>query len=103
MDLIRDGQEIAKDRAIAMASTGWWEGVPDIDVVRFQLFQRCLCMDFSDFYGAVERVLGRPVYTHEFAKPELLRDEFLGGRERPTFQEILDQIPEEKRAVIMNA
>jgi len=33
-------------------------------------------MDFGDFHEAIEKVLGRPVWTHEFARPQILRDEF---------------------------
>jgi len=45
--------------------------------------------------------LGRGVFTHEFglnAKGIYL--ELIGEQDPPTFQEILDLIPEEKRMVI---
>ena len=57
-------------------------------------------MPFSVFHEAVEKVLDRPVWTHEFALPERLRAEMLGERSAPTFKEILDLIPAEKKIVI---
>ena len=32
-----------------------------------------LCGDFSDFHEYVEEILGRPVWTHEFANIELMQ------------------------------
>jgi hypothetical protein len=34
---------------------------------------RLFC-DFADFHAYAERLLGRPVWTHEFADAELWRD-----------------------------
>lgn len=31
----------------------------------------CVCGDFSKFHAAVEAKLGRPVWTHQFAEPEV--------------------------------
>ena len=70
------------------------------DIVMFQLFQNRLCMDFGDFHEAIEKVLGRPVYTHEFAHPENLQQELLGDKPAPTLEEIIDLIPKEKRIII---
>ena len=42
----------------------------------FQLYEERLCMPFPLFHKAVEEALGRPVYTHEFAGVENLRQEF---------------------------
>ena len=33
-----------------------------------------LMTDFSEFHGFVEKRLGRPVYTHEFASKELMEE-----------------------------
>lgn len=59
-----------------------------------------LCLDFSRFHEAVEKVLQRPVFTHEFAEPDELKKEYLGVKEAPTLEEIINLIPEEKRIVI---
>lgn len=89
------------DQAIKLAESEWWKSVSDEDIVKFQLFEDRLCMPFGDFHGAVEKVLGRPVWTHEFAFPEGLRKEFLKDKPAPTFEEIMNLIPEEKRIVVL--
>ncbi len=62
--------------AITKAKSGWWKGATACEIVRFQLFEEKLCMDFPDFHTAVEKCLMRLVYTHEFAAPEHLIQEF---------------------------
>ena len=89
-----------KDEAVALGKTDWWKTRTADEIVRFQLFEERLCMDFGDFQMAVQEALGRPVWTHEFADDERLKAEFLGDREPPTMQEILDMIPEAKRIVV---
>ena len=64
------------DEAIAIAKTGWWKGEDPRQIVAFQLYEDLLCMDFGDYHEATEKALGRPVWTHEFARPQDLRDEF---------------------------
>ena len=93
------------EQAIALAETGWWKDRTPEDIVSFQLFipDGLLCMDFGDFQRAVEKCLGRPVYSHEFGTVgwKRLQAEFLKEKQAPTFQEILDLIPPEKRIVIL--
>ena len=48
----------------------------NLEIVKFQLFEPKMCMPFSVFQKAVEDVLGRPVYTHEFADSDKLITEF---------------------------
>src|SRR5258708_4934051 len=57
--------------AAAMEKYGenhWWE--PDVDPRKFAYYQLhedlMLCAKFSQLHSAVELLLGRPVYTHEF-------------------------------------
>ena len=88
---------MTREEAIALAETGWWKTASDQAIVGFQLFEEKLCMDFGDFHAAVERVLGRPVYTHEFGIFGNLRREFLGDKPAPTLKEIIEMIPEAKR------
>jgi hypothetical protein len=89
------------EQAIELAKTGWWKDLPADVVAGFQLFEEFLCMDFGDFHGAVEKALGRPVFTHEFGSGGNLQEEFLGKRPRPTLAEVLDLIPTEKRIVVV--
>jgi len=88
------------DDAVKLANSGWWNFATNEQIVDFQLNEERLCMPFDRFQEAVEKVLGRSVWTHEFARPENLRAELVGDRPRPTFQEICDMIPEDKRVVL---
>jgi len=67
---------LKKEEAIKLAKSGWWKNKSPEEIVRFQLYEDRLCMDFGDFHEAIEKALGRPVWTHEFARPEDLRREF---------------------------
>lgn len=92
---------IGKDRAIALAATGWWHGLTPREICDVQLFTAELCMDFPAFHEAVEKSLGRPVWTHEFGLDYAgLVAEYLGKRPAPTLDEIIDLIPEDKRILI---
>lgn len=93
-------KQLTKEEAIVLAETKWWEGASDEDIVRFQMFQDKLCMDWSRFRQAVEAVAGRPVWTHEFAFRDRLVAELYGDAPTPTLEEIIGLIPEEKRIII---
>ena len=67
---------MTKEEAIAKADTKWWETATLEEIVAFQLFEERLCMPFGDFHGAVEKVLGRRVWTHEFGNSGQLREEY---------------------------
>lgn len=89
---------IGKEKAIALANSGWWKDTPHREIAEFQLMTAELCVPFGVFHEAVEKSLGRPVWTHEFAlNYEGIMQEFLGQRPAPTFDEILNLIPEEAR------
>ena len=63
-----------------------------------------LCCPFDVFREAVEKSLGRPVFTHEFGlNYDGIVAEFLGEGEPPTLDEIIAMIPEDKRIVIIAA
>jgi hypothetical protein len=68
---------LTKDEAVALSESGWWKEKTPQEIVKFQLFEDRLSMDFRAFHEAVEKALGRPVWTHEFAEPVHLRDAFL--------------------------
>jgi hypothetical protein len=93
-------EQLTKKQAIGMAKSGIWKEWTDEEIVRFQLFQKKLCMDFDRFHKAMEVVLERPVYTHEFAWMDELKKEYLGGKKPPSLEEIINLIPEEKRIII---
>jgi hypothetical protein len=92
---------IGKEKAIALAESKWWEGKSHREIAEFQLFLEELCMPFDVFHEAIEKSLGRPVFTHEFGlNYEGLVSEFLGDRATPSLQEIFSLIPEEKRIIL---
>ena len=59
-----------------------FEKLTDRELVLFQLSQERLCVPFSIYHQKTEKVLGRPVYTHEFVLPTYLIMEVLGIRTR---------------------
>jgi len=93
-------QQFTREQAVACFETGMWKDWNDKQIVTFQLYQDKLCMPFERFHQAIEAVLGRSVWTHEFADAQTLRSELNGDRPAPTFQEILDLIPEDKRILV---
>jgi hypothetical protein len=94
-------QQFTKEKAIALAESGEWKDWTDDEIVKCQLFQEKLCMPFSRFHEAIEKVLGRPVYTHEFGlNYDGLVAEYLGERPAPTFDEIVSLIPKEKLIIL---
>lgn len=94
-------QSIGREKAVELANTNWWELCEPREIAEFQLFTVELCCPFSVFHEAIEKALGRPVWTHEFGlNYDGIVQEFLGEREAPTMQEIIELVPEEKRLAI---
>lgn len=96
--------EMKKEQAIKLAESKWWVGMDAREIVGFQLFEDLLCMNFGDFHLAIEKVLGRPVFSHEFAyadKPNGLKAEFLGVAPKRSLEDIINLVPEEKRIVLV--
>jgi len=93
---------MTRDEALAKAATQWWETASDHEIVRFQLYEPLLCMPFGRYHEAVEAVLGRPVFTHEFVKPEALRDELEGRREPLDPLDSLRQLVLEEKIVVID-
>lgn len=93
---------MTKEEAKELAETGWWKTKTPREIVAFQLFERRLCMDFGAFHEAVEKSIGRPVWSHEFAlNLDGIKKEFLGEGQPPSMQEIIEMIPEAKRIVVV--
>lgn len=95
-------EQLTKTQAIAFSENKCWEGWSHREIAEFQIMQDKLCMDFSAFHEAVEKTVGRPVYTHEFGmNRDGLIKEIFEGAPAPTFEDILSMIPEEKRLLVM--
>lgn len=69
-----------KEIAIALGNSNWWDCESAKGIVDFQLYEDRLCMPFDEFHKALEKALGRPVWTHEFADQKGLQDEYEGKR-----------------------
>lgn len=89
-------QQLTQQEAIAIHHSKVWERWTAHEIVKIQLFQNHLLVPFSKFHEAIEKVLDRPVFTHEFAFPDHLRKEFLGELSPPTFEDIIKLIPDNK-------
>lgn len=92
--------KLTKEDAVALHDSGFWEAMTYRDRALFQLSENLLCMPFSVFHEAVEKSLGRSVFTHEFAHMGALLKELLGEKPAPSFEEILALIPPEKLVII---
>ena len=57
-------------------------------------------MPFDIFHDAMEKMLTRPVFSHEFGYKDSLIKEYLGEKDPPTLDEIIRLIPNEKTLVI---
>jgi len=91
---------VTKEQAIELAQSGWWKDKTPHEIVSFQLYEKLLCMDFGDFHEAVEKVLDRPVWTHEFGSQGHLKEEFEGKCGKPSFEDILNLLPKDKTIVV---
>lgn len=94
-------EQLTREQAIALHDSGAWQQMDVKARALFQMEQDLLCMPFSVFHEAVEKALGRPVWTHEFANQAGLLAEMQGKAAAPSFAEIVAMIPEEKRLVVV--
>jgi hypothetical protein len=93
---------VSREEAIALYDSGFWKEMDYKERAKFQLFEKLLCMPFGVFHEAVEKALGRPVYTHEFGSGNInnLQRELLGEAPAPTLEEIVSLIPKDKQLLI---
>lgn len=92
---------LTREQAIALAESNFWKVMSYRERAVFQMNEDLLCMPFDIFHEAVEKTLGRPVYTHEFAFADNLRKELNGEQGAPTMEEIISLIPEDKRIIVV--
>jgi len=60
-------REVIQPTAIAKyGENHWWESDDLIIVARHQIFEKILLVDFDLFLQGIGKLLGRPVWTHEF-------------------------------------
>jgi len=94
-------KQLSREEALAFAQSGVWKSWSNTLIAAFQLSQDKLCFPFERYHEAIEKVLGRPVYTHEFAGPDKLRLEFNRIRKGPTIHEILSLLPKNMIALVL--
>jgi len=92
-------RQLTKEQAIILGESEVYKEWNYEQIVRFQLFQDCLCMPFGVFHEAIEKVLNRPVFTHEFAF-DGIKKEYLGVKEAPSFEDIISLIPKDKIIIV---
>ena len=69
-------KQLTKQEAIDFANKDEWRSWSDKKIVQFQLYQKLLCIEWSTVHRAIENVFNRPVFTHEFADQEKLKQEY---------------------------
>lgn len=99
-------RSIGREAAVTLFDSKWWEGKTTHEANReiaiFQMEVAELCMPFERFHEAVEIALGRPVFTHEFGlNAEGIYKELVGTGPAPSFDDIMNLIPADKRIVIV--
>jgi hypothetical protein len=92
-------QILTEEEAIELGKGKFWEDLTPGQAAIFQLFQELLSMPFELFHKGMGEALGRPVWTHEFAFSEHLKDEYLKKRKPPTLDEIINWSPAEETIV----
>lgn len=94
-------QSIGRDAAITLHDSKWWEGKTHREIAEFQMATQELCVPFSVFHEAMEKTLGRPVFTHEFGLNfDGLLGELMGEKEPPSFEQIMAMIPQDKLILV---
>jgi hypothetical protein len=94
--------QLTKEQAIAFFDAKKWESMSLRDRAFFQMEQNLLCMPFDKFHEAMEHVLCRPVWTHEFGlNRDGLMAEMTKDRPAPTFDDILALLPADKTVLVV--
>lgn len=94
-------KKLTKEQAISFSESKAYEGMSHEKIAEFQINQDKICMPFEVFHEAVEKTIGRPVYTHEFGMNlKGIKAEIMEGREPPSFDDIIGLIPRDKLIVV---
>lgn len=94
-------EQLTEEQAISFYENKVYENMSYRQIAEFQIEQDRLCMPFEMFHEAIEKTLGRPVFTHEFAlNRNGLKKELYGEKESPTFEDVISLIPKEKLILI---
>jgi len=84
--------QITTEKAKEIYDNYDWNYIDNLTKFLFQVSQEKLAMKFEDFWEATESVLGRPVFKHEFGKPELLIEEFFKLRRKVSLKNVINKL-----------
>jgi hypothetical protein len=90
--LLAECPQLTRDEAIALHDSGEWKSWDKRALGAFVLFQDKLCVPMTVYHEAVEVLLGRGVYTHEFGLIEVLRAEAMGKLPAPDLMGIFNKV-----------
>lgn len=93
----RQMKKLTKEQAIEFHESGAWKNWTLDQVFWFQWPQDRLCVPMDVYHKAVEKVFGRPVFTHELGennRENMIAE--LEGKPSPTLDEIIALLPADK-------
>jgi len=93
-------KQFTKKQAIAFHDSYLWKDMEMNQLAILQMYQNKLCVPFDKFHEAMQKLLGRPVFTHEFAFRDNLIREMVGLKRKSNFEKIINLIPREKLILI---
>lgn len=86
-------KKLTEEQATKLYESNFWMKINFRERVLFQLLEDRLCMPFYIFHEAVERSLGRSVWTHQFLlNCDTWIEELLKHSPMPSFEEIINPI-----------
>ena len=97
----KKGREKNIEQAKAKYKEAWWKSDKPEVLFLGQIQEPTLLMEFSKFHKVTEQALGRPVWTHEFAEPEELLDEYYKERPKATMTDVFDKLARYKKPAIL--
>jgi hypothetical protein len=95
-------KQLTEEQAIEFGKSSAWESMTYEQRAKFQMQQEKLCMPFSVFHEAMEKTLGRGIFTHEFGLnfDGLYKELFQDGP-APTLSDIINMIPKDKQLIVL--
>ena len=107
--LQRFGRDLPKENVhkliTAMQKYGenyWWESKDPVQIAMYQVFEPILMTDFSAYHEGLEKLVGRPVFTHDLGlNAEGLREEARLGIRR--LKKGIGTSPEYKGEAVMRS
>lgn len=86
---------LSSEECKAYFKSGAWKKLGYQELFEIQLIQDRQLIPFDLFWKAAVKTLGRPVYEHELIRgQEQLYREYIGLNPEPTFEQIMDLLPE---------